>query len=99
MNDEWYEIIKNKPVYKNLLAISDGKITDSTIIAKVVSSMITQIIIRKNADPSLDFNVVRLNDWIKILENYTNTLTIDIDKVKNLIQDYEILGIIREEID
>lgn len=97
--DEWYEIIKKKPIHRNLLAISNGKIEDPLEIIKIVSSMITQLIIRKIADPALDYKLVRFNDWVSILQNYANTSEVDIEKVKTLIHNYENLGIIRKEID
>lgn len=99
VSNGWYDILKTKPVHKNLLLVLNEKITDPTEVAKIVSSMVTQLIIRKIADPDLDYNLVRLSDWINILSDYSNTLTIDLSRVKSLIQDFETLGLIREEIE
>lgn len=99
VSNGWYDILKTKPVHKNLLLVLNEKITDPTEVAKIVSSMVTQLIIRKIADPNLDYNLVRLSDWINILSDYSNTLTIDLSRVKLLIQDFETLGLIREEIE
>lgn len=95
--DEWYEIIRNKPIHRNLINILNGKITDHNEVAKIVSSMLTQLIIRKTVDHTLDLELLNFKVYLDLLDEYYNSGTIDIDKFKLIIEAYENLGIVKED--
>lgn len=97
VSSDWWEILKTKPIYRNLIAIADGKITDNDTVAKIVASMLTQLIIRKIADPSTDFHLLQANTYLELLKNYFSTGEIDIWKFKDIIKAYKNLGILKEE--
>lgn len=96
---EWWSIISKKPIHKNLLNILNNKIENTDEIAKIVSSLMTQLIIRKNADPTLDLSLLHFGDLLSILSDYynNNASYIDIDKFKSIINSYKEIGIVKEE--
>ena len=96
---EWWSIISKKPIHKNLLNILNDKIENVDEIAKIVSSLMTQLIIRKNADPTLDLSLLHFGDLLSILSDYynSNASHIDIDKFKSIINSYKEIGIVKEE--
>lgn len=96
---EWWSIISKKPIHKNLLNILNNKIEDIDEIAKIVSSLMTQLIIRKHADPSIDLTALHFGDLLEILSDYyTNNGThINVDKFKSIINLYKEIGIVKEE--
>ena len=96
---EWWSIISKKPIHKNLLNILNDKIKNVDEIAKIVSSLMTQLIIRKHADPTTDLSLLHFGDLLNILSDYyrNNEACIDIDKFKSIINLYKEIGIVKEE--
>lgn len=94
---EWWEIISKKPIHRNLIHILNGKITDDNEVAKIVASMLTQLIIRKIADPSIDFKILNFDTYLDLLSDYSKTGKINIDQFKRIIKSYKNLGIVKEE--
>lgn len=96
---EWWSIISKKPIHKNLLNILNDKIENTDEIAKIVSSLMTQLIIRKNADPTLDLSLLHFGDLLSILSDYynSNASHICVDKFKSIINSYKEIGIVKEE--
>lgn len=96
---EWWSIISKKPIHKNLLNIVNDKIENVDEIAKIVSSLMTQLIIRKNADPTLDLSLLHFGDLLNILSDYynSNSSYINVDKFKSIINSYKEIGIVKEE--
>lgn len=96
---EWWSIISKKPIHKNLLNIINDKIENVDEIAKIVSSLMTQLIIRKNADPKIDLAALRFGDLLEILSDYyiNNASHINVDKFKSIINLYKEIGIVKEE--
>lgn len=96
---EWWSIISKKPIHKNLLNILNDKIEDPTEIAKIVSSLMTQLIIRKNADPTIDLSLLHFGDLLEILSDYynNNCSYINTNKFKSIINSYKEIGIVKEE--
>lgn len=96
---QWWSIISKKPIHRSLLNILNDKVVDVNEIAKIVSSMITQLIIRKIADPTIDLSLLRFDDLLSILSDYSknNASHINVDKFKSIINLYKEIGIVKEE--
>ena len=96
---EWWSIISQKPIHKSLVNILNNKISDVNTIAKIVSSTITQLIMRKNADPTIDLSLLHFDDLLNLLSDYhkSGESHIDVDKFKSIINLYKEIGIVKEE--
>lgn len=86
--DDWREVIKNKPIYEGLSKVISGKYNDPIEVSKIASSLLTQIIIRKLANPSINLELL---GYYKICDLLSKLPKFDIDQFKEIIKSYDLI--------
>ena len=84
---EFLQNLKGKPIYKNIIEFKKGNLSDIQII-KMVSSLITQILIQKEQNADLDINSLQVDVLLDMIKRYSVGNEIDFDRLNDLLDQY-----------
>lgn len=85
---EFLQNLKGKPIYKNIIEYKKDKLTNIQI-AKMVSSLITQILIQTEQFSSLDPKSLQIDTLLEIIKEYSeDPSVINRSKIDDLLSNY-----------
>lgn len=88
IRSEFLHNLEGKPVYQSIKDYKKGKLTQIQI-AKMVSSLITQVLIQCERDPSINCKSLQIGGLMKVLEEYShNSEIINTELLDYLLASY-----------
>lgn len=85
---EFLQNLKGKPIYKNIQEFRKGNLSIIETM-KMVSSLVTQILIQVEHDDTLNPKSLQIDDLLNILSQYSNDpLTINTELINSLLDSY-----------
>lgn len=94
----WFRHIKTKPIYKNIKLIIEDKLEDQEEIAKVLTSLLTQLVIQKQHDITFDYDIFQHDTIIDMIKDYFNGKPLIVSDIKNIFETYQKLEELNPEV-
>lgn len=84
---EFLQNLKGKPVFNNINEYKKGNL-DEIQIAKIISSLITQILIQHELNPDVSINSLQIDVLLDLLKEFSETNQINSQKLDYVLSQY-----------